>query len=263
MQRENIYGINTVISLLKVNAGNRKIFEILINKNRKSQARINEIINLANLKKISLRFIENDEFLNLSSLNQASSVSQGVIANVSSYNHPDLKSDIKKIRNNLRQDIKNYNKKVIFAILDGITDEGNFGAILRNCSAFGVDGVIIPKNRSVSVTSRVSRISSGALEEVKVYNVTNLINAIKVLKDNGFWVYGTSLGNKYKLIQADTADYVFPIALVFGSEHKGISRIVEKNCDFLIKIPLLGKMQSLNVAVCTGIMFYIVCTYKK
>ena len=183
------------------------------------------------------------------------SSAQGIIANVSSYNYHDLDLDLKERLL--------LSKKNILVMLDNITDVGNFGAILRNCSAFGVDGVIISKNRSVEVSQRVSKISAGALEEIKVYNVTNIINTIQKLKRHDFWIYGTSLGQNAEIKPADSLDYFFPLAVVFGSEGKGIGKLVEQNCDFLVKIEMPGSMQSLNVSTSSGIMLYLINNCRK
>ena len=148
-------------------------------------------------------------------------------------------------------------------LLDEITDVGNFGSILRNCSAFGADGVIITKNRSVDANSRVSKISSGAMEEVKIYNVTNLSKTIELLKENGFWIYGTSSSDEKNILSAGDTEYVFPAAVVFGSEGKGMGKLVESKCDFLVTIEMFGHMQSLNVSTSSGIMLFLMKQYQK
>ena len=270
MTPEKLYGINTLNSLLEVNAGNRKIFKIIASSRKKDSPRVFEILKKARDKKIPVSFLEENAFTNCLSSAPAVKSSdlsiyedikntQGVIAVVSSYNYADIGQDIKKIS----QDKRSAKDSTIFAILDGITDEGNFGAILRNCSAFGINGIIIPSDRSAGANSRVSRISSGALEEVKVYKITNIVRTIKLLKNSGFWIYGTSLSNDKNVIDALQAEYVFPAAIIFGNEEKGMGRLVEKNCDVLVKIGQSGRMQSLNVAVSAGIMFYILKNIEK
>jgi 23S rRNA (guanosine2251-2'-O)-methyltransferase len=264
MPHEILYGINTLNSLLEVNAGKRKIYEIIINSRKKDAPRVEAVIKIAREKKIPVNFLKENDFTdclpgepaaksNLMSSYEDIKNTQGVIAVVSGYNFPDIGQDLKKISENNR----GPKDRPVFAILDGITDEGNFGAILRNCSAFGIDGVIIPSDRSAGVNSRVSRISSGALEEVKVYKITNIVRVIEILKNSGFWIYGTSLSNNREVMDARRAEYIYPAAIVFGNEEKGIGRLIEKNCDVLVKIGHCGRMQSLNVAVSAGIMFYI------
>lgn len=252
-------------SLLKVNSGNRKIYRIIINASRKNNQRISDLISTSGKKNIPVDLFPPADFLKLSgeiagsnrNIYEESVISQGVLACVSDYNYPDLETDLGNRLFNL--------KDSIIVILDEITDVGNFGAILRNCSAFGADGVIIPKHRSVEAGSRVSRISSGALEEIKVYRVTNIVGAIGKLKENGFWIYGTTLDSGKKIVPAESADYTFPLAIVLGSEQKGIGKLVSENCDILVKITMPGKMQSLNVSTSSGIFLYIlnICKNKK
>lgn len=260
---EYIYGINTLTSLLKINAGSRRIYNIFILENKVNSERIREIITLAESKSISVRIV-NEKFFyeilkyenfsdfkrqagNLDSKDEFYS-SQGIAAEVSGYNYSDFDRDIKEKKDN----------KSVLVILDGITDVGNFGSILRNCSAFGVGGVIITRDRSVSVNRRVSKISSGALEEVKIYKVVNLARTISILKDKGYWIYGSTLGLTGNIVSVNKVSYAFPLALVLGSEKSGISRITEKNCDFLIKIDIENSIQSLNVSTASGIILYTI-----
>jgi 23S rRNA (guanosine2251-2'-O)-methyltransferase len=250
-------------SLLKVNAGNRKIYRIIINASRKNNQRISDLISTSGKKNIPFDLISPADFLKLSeeitgsssNIYEDSIISQGVLALVSDYNYSDLETD-------LRNGLFNSRDSII-VILDEITDVGNFGAILRNCSAFGADGVIISKHRSAEAGSRVSRISSGALEEIKIYRVTNIVTAINKLKENGFWIYGTTLEAGKKIVSADSADYAFPLAIVLGSEQKGMGKLVSENCDILVKITMPGKMQSLNVSTSSGIFLYILNSYKN
>ena len=181
------------------------------------------------------------------------SSTQGIVAEVSNYSYSELDTDLKELSQ----------KKGLLLLLDEITDVGNFGSILRNCSAFGADGVIITKNRSVDANSRVSKISSGAMEEVKIYNVTNLSKSIELLKENGFWIYGTSSSDEKNMLNAGDTEYVFPAAVVFGSEGKGIGKLVESKCDFLVTIEMFGHMQSLNVSTSSGIMLFLMKRYQN
>ncbi len=181
------------------------------------------------------------------------SSTQGIVAEVSNYSYSELDTDLKALSE----------KKGLLLLLDEITDVGNFGSILRNCSAFGADGVIITKNRSVDANSRVSKISSGAMEEVKIYNVTNLSKSIELLKENGFWIYGTSSSDEKNVLNAGDTEYVFPAAVVFGSEGKGMGKLVESKCDFLVTIEMFGYMQSLNVSTSSGIMLFLMKRYQN
>jgi len=250
---ESIYGINPIYSLLTINSGRRKIYEIVLNKNRKVTGKVKEIISIAKKKKIKIIELKPDEFYS-SDKKYKTIFTQGICAKVSPYNYYDLNQY-------LSDDI---NSDSCLVVLDGVTDIGNFGSIIRNCSAFGVDGIIISKNRSASVNERVSKISAGALEEVKVFSVVNIVRTLKELKKKGFWIYGTAVNKTPEIKSADEVDFIFPLVVVFGGEDKGLSRLVGENCDVMVTINLIGRMQSLNVSVASGILLYIIqkCRYK-
>ena len=149
--------------------------------------------------------------------------------------------------------------KPFLVILDHLEDPHNFGAIIRTCEAAGVDGIIIPKDRSVSVNSTVMKTSAGALENVKISMVTNLNQTIKELKDKGFWIVGTDMnGQDYR-----TIDYSGKIAIIIGNEGKGMSSIISSNCDFIAEIPMYGKINSLNASVADGIIIYEAIRSKR
>lgn len=166
-------------------------------------------------------------------------------------------------------DFKYYDEKMMYSnlgespfiiILDHLEDPHNFGAIIRTCEAAGVDYIIIPKNRSVSVNATVMKTSVGALDNVKIVEVTNVNNTIKKLKENGLWVVGTDMENS---VSYDEIDYKIPIAIIIGSEGFGMSELVRKNCDFIARIPMYGKINSLNASVAAGIMIYEVVKQRK
>lgn len=150
------------------------------------------------------------------------------------------------------------NSKVV--ILDHLEDPHNLGAIIRTCEAAGINGIILPKDRSVSVNSTVMKTSTGALENVNIAMVTNLNQTIKKLKDNGFWIVGTDMENS---VDYREIDYSGKIALVIGSEGFGMSESVKKSCDFIARIPMNGKINSLNASVAAGIMIYEVIRSNK
>jgi len=139
-------------------------------------------------------------------------------------------------------------------LLDSIQDPHNVGAILRTAECSGVDGVIITTHNSAPITSVVDKVSAGALSFLKICKVNNLVNVIKQLKAEGFWIGGSFLGENSKAY--DKVDYSGPFAVIVGNEEKGIKPLVAKNCDFLIYIPMQGKVQSLNVSVATGILLF-------
>ena len=145
-------------------------------------------------------------------------------------------------------------------LLDHLEDPHNFGAIIRTCEAAGVRSIIIPKDRSVEVNSTVMKVSAGALSNINIVEVSNLVNAIKKLKDNGFWVYGTDMDDAVNYTDIEYADKT---AFVIGAEGNGISKLVRENCDFIVKIPLIGKINSLNASVAAGIVIYEVVRQRK
>ncbi len=139
------------------------------------------------------------------------------------------------------------------AVLDGIEDPHNLGAIVRVAEAAGLKAIILPNRRSAGLTGTVAKTSAGALANMPIVRITNLSNALSKLKDYGFWTAGLSVAAKTDFYKADLKR---PMALVIGSEGGGMGRLVEKNCDMLLRIPMLGKTQSLNASVASGIVFY-------
>ncbi|MCX6153360.1 MAG: 23S rRNA (guanosine(2251)-2'-O)-methyltransferase RlmB [Candidatus Kapabacteria bacterium] len=171
--------------------------------------------------------------------------SQGVIALVSPIKLLDIDTLIKKAFST--------QKYPLVLVLDGIYDPQNLGAIARSCECGGAAGLILPTRESAPITPVAVKASAGALEHILVTKVPNLINSLKTLKDNGFWVVGTEMNaDEYYFNKS----YDMPIALVIGSEGKGISPGMKKHCDFSVKIPLSGKINSLNASVSAGILIY-------
>lgn len=163
---------------------------------------------------------------------------QGVMIEVDSFKYQDL------------SDLDDANKIIL---LDKIEDPHNLGAIIRSAESFGFDGLIIPEHRSSKVNSTVYKTSAGAINNIKVVMVTNLNQAIEKIKENGFWVYGLAGEAENTLKETDLSGKV---ALVVGNEGDGISRLVRKNCDMLVKIPMQGKTNSLNASVAAAISMY-------
>lgn len=145
-------------------------------------------------------------------------------------------------------------------ILDEIQDPHNVGAILRSAECSGVNGVIITKHYSATITSTVTKTSAGATEHIKICQVNNLSQTIDELKAKGFWIVGSSLENAKNYTEVD---YKVPIALVVGNEEKGIRKLTANKCDFLVKIPMKGKIQSLNVSVATGILLFEILRQRQ
>lgn len=154
---------------------------------------------------------------------------------------------------------KSDEKPAFILILDEIEDPHNFGAIIRTAEASGVHGIIIPKRRQVGINNTVYKTAVGACEYVKVARVANLSTAIDYLKQNGIWVYGTDMNGE----NIFTTDFKGDTALVIGNEGKGIGRLVKEKCDFCVKIPMFGKINSLNASVAAGIAMYSVINNRE
>jgi 23S rRNA (guanosine2251-2'-O)-methyltransferase len=166
---------------------------------------------------------------------------QGIVCLVDEYKYLSLKQMIEKLKNK---------ENPLIVMLDGIEDPHNFGAILRSVDAFGADGVIIADNRQVKVNATVAKVSTGAIEYVDVALVTNLNQAIKELKDNGYWVVSS---DGEATLDYRQVDYNMKTVLVVGSEGFGISKLVLKNSDFVVKIPMVGHVNSLNASVAAAL----------
>ena len=234
---DQIEGRNAVLELLE---SGKDINKIYITKGEKKGS-INKIISLANEKRIVI--VEKDK--NQMDLMAGTENYQGVIAIVPPYEYVDIE--------NILNVSKEKNKDPFILILDGIEDTHNLGAIIRTAESAGVDGIIIPKRRAASVNSTVSKVACGALEYMKIARVNNINDAIKKLKDNGVWICGTTLDAENYYYNQDLTG---PLAIVIGNEANGISNLVKNNCDFLVKIPMIGNTQSLNASVSTGIIIY-------
>lgn len=141
----------------------------------------------------------------------------------------------------------------LLLVLDGVQDPHNLGACLRSADAAGVDAVIVPRDRAAAITPTVRKVASGAAETVPVFTVTNLARALRVLKEAGVWLYGASDTADSSLFDADFSG---PLALVLGSEGKGLRRLTQELCDFEVAIPMAGRVTSLNVSVAAGVLLY-------
>lgn len=231
-----IEGRNPVLEALK---NNREIEKILVNKASK-EGSIKKIIGIAKDNNIVVQEVDRHKLDDMSE----SHAHQGVIAIISEYKYYEL-DEILEIP-------KNKNEDPFFIILDGITDPHNLGSIIRTADAVGAHAVIIPKRRSVHITPIVAKASAGAVEYVPVCVVTNIVNTIKELKENGLWIAAVDMdgGPFYK------QNLTGPLGLVVGSEGEGISRLVKKNCDFTVSMPMSGNVDSLNASVACGILLY-------
>ena len=170
---------------------------------------------------------------------------QGIVARVTPFKYCEV--------NDILEDAKRKEQQPFIVILDEIEDPHNLGSIIRTAELCGVHGIIIPKRRNVGVTSTVYKCSAGAIEHMRIAKVTNINATIDMLKEQGIWIYGADIdGKDYSY----NTDFSGPCALIIGSEGKGISSLTLKKCDLLVKIPMIGKINSLNASVAGGIMMY-------
>ena len=237
-EREDlIIGRNAVTEVLK---GDRTIEAIYIAKGNK-EGSINSIVGLARERKLVIKEVDRKKLDSMSD----GAVHQGVIAKVTPYKYFEL--------TDILSDAKNKNEDPFVIVLDELEDPHNLGSIIRTAELCGVHGIVIPKRRNVGITSTVYKSSVGAIEHVKVAKVTNINTVIDELKEAGLWVYGADIsGEEYSY----DVNFSGPCALIIGSEGRGISKLTLKKCDKLIKIPMVGKINSLNASVAGGIMMY-------
>jgi len=238
MQKDKIFGINPVIEALK---SGRPVQRLLVLDQRKADRDMLEIIRLAKSNGIEIRMTSRDA-LNREAPN---TVHQGVIAFAAAREYAVL-DDILAIPAEKKQ-------TPLFLILDGVEDPRNLGAILRTSEAAGVHGVIIPERRAAGLTDTVAKTAAGALEYVPVVKVVNIVNTLEDLKKSGIWVAAAEAGGDSVYWDAD---FVRPTALVLGGEDKGVRRLVRERCDYVVSLPLMGRINSLNVSVAAGILLY-------
>ncbi len=205
----------------------------------KKKIKINKVYIQDSLKSdFSLKGLDNVNIIYLKKyeMDKISSNHQGIILNIEDYKYVSLSSITFK--------------NALLVILDHIEDPHNFGAIIRSCEAFGVDGIIIPSTRSIEVNSTVIKTSVGTVFNMKIAKVKNIVNTMHELKKNGFWIVGTDMeGTCY-----DEIDYKGSTCIVCGNEGFGMSRLVKENCDFIATIPMKGEVNSLNASVATAIV---------
>ncbi len=183
--------------------------------------------------------------------------SQGVVALKSSFNYSGLEEILVPVK---KKKDSNPDYKPLLLILEQIQDTHNTGAILRTAEAAGVDGIIITKHNSAPINATVEKTSAGAVSHLKIHQANNLVNTLKVLKDEGFWIFGSTLGGSKPMYELD---FNLPAAVIVGNEEKGIRKLTADNCDFLINIPMTGKIQSLNVSVAAGVLLYEVIRQRR
>ena len=218
-----VYGKNVVCSLLD---NNRNIKKAYVYKDFKEREILNSLT-------CPIKYVDKNYLDKL-----VDGMHQGIVVEIDDYSYANLDEIIKE--------------NGFIVILDHLEDPHNFGAIIRTCEAAGVDGIIIPKDRSVDITGTVMKTSAGTLDNMKIVKVTNLNETIRYLKDKGYWVTSTDMeGTPYNEI-----DYKGNIAIVIGSEGSGVSRLVKENSDFIASIHMKGNVNSLNASVAAGIVIF-------
>lgn len=232
-----VYGKNVAKELFN---NNKTIYKAYLQENLKGS----NIDNMLTKNNVKTTYLSKKDLDKITKENH-----QGVILEIDDYNYYSLD-----------EALKNASSNPFIVILDHIEDPHNFGAIIRTCEAAKVDFIIIPKNRSASVNATVMKTSAGALSNVKIVMVTNLNNTIKKLKDSGYWIVGTDMDTN---VSYDDLDYDMPVCLIIGSEGFGMSKLVKDNCDFIVSIPMYGKVNSLNASVASAIIIYEVLEKRK
>ncbi len=230
-----IYGVLPVLEALR--ADSRRVDKVLI-ADGSHEKRLQEIIDLCRSRSIAWSRVPRENFAKHleSGVNH-----QGVLAFTAAAGYVDV------------EDILDASEVPLMLLLDGVEDPRNLGAILRVAECAGIDGVIIPERRAVGLTDTVAKSSAGAIEYVKVAKTANLNRLIEDLKARNIWVVGTSVDAEMDIYEWDWRQ---PSALVLGGEGSGLHRLVAENCDVLVKIPMYGKIDSLNVSVAAGVVLF-------
>ncbi|RHW45082.1 23S rRNA (guanosine(2251)-2'-O)-methyltransferase RlmB [Bombilactobacillus bombi] len=245
-QAEIIFGYHATIAILQAENAPQKVNKIFLQKGLHSE-KIAAIVKIARAKHLVIQDTPKTRLDELTNHGNH----QGIVLTVTPFEYVDLAQ--------LLQDLRGRNEEPFFLILDNINDPHNFGSILRTADAVGVNGIIIPKRRAVGVTSVVAKASTGAIERLPIARVTNLVQTIKQLKEQNIWIFGTDMnGTDYRQWNARGA-----IALVIGNEGKGLSPLVKQQVDQVLTIPMIGKVQSLNASVATGVLLYQAFTSRE
>lgn len=236
--QEFIYGLHAVSAL--VSQSPESVVSVYIEKNKKN-SRTARLIQLLNSHAVSYQLVSRDQLQN----RVGNVVHQGVVASV-------IKR-VEKLKTDLSAVLSNLDDHETLLILDGVVDPVNLGGCLRVADAAGVNTVIVPRDKSSPVTAVTRKVAAGAAESINIIRVTNLVRTIERLKDHEFWIYG---------LADDTGESLYDhhfqgrIAVVMGNEGRGLRQLTRQSCDYLLAIPMLGHVESLNVAVATGITLY-------
>ncbi|HSJ39362.1 MAG TPA: 23S rRNA (guanosine(2251)-2'-O)-methyltransferase RlmB [Planococcus sp. (in: firmicutes)] len=241
LEPEIIGGKNPVLEALRAD---RDINKIWVAEGVQKRS-ITELLQLANERKVIVQFVPKKKIDGLTDSNH-----QGVAAAVAAYNYAEL-DDLFKVAESRSED-------PFFLILDELEDPHNLGSIMRTADAVGAHGLIIPKRRAVGLTAVVAKSSTGAIEHIPVVRVNNLSQIVDELKKRGVWIAGT---DAKEAVDYRNMDASLPLAVIIGSEGKGMSRILREKCDFLYQLPMVGHVTSLNASVAASLLMYEV--YRK
>ncbi|OFW55515.1 MAG: 23S rRNA (guanosine(2251)-2'-O)-methyltransferase RlmB [Candidatus Solincola sediminis] len=244
MRFEQVEGKRAVLETLR---GKRSVAELLVGEGIKSGGALDEILAVAREKKIQVTFLPRRELERLA----RSENNQGVIVRVEPYRY----STVKQVYESLEGQ-----EKAFVVLLDSVTDPRNLGSIARTCEAAGVDALLLPRSRAAPVTPAVFHASAGAVENLAIATVPNLVSVMRELKQLGLWVVGADIEAQTSYFEAELTG---PFALVMGSEGEGLHRLVRETCDLMVNIPMYGKVGSLNVSVAAGIIIYEAMRQRK
>ncbi len=236
MSSQYVYGLHAVKKMLQFSIDDCESLYYLDSKNQ----RLQQIISLAKQKQLSLIKVEKEKLNDLAGTDKH----QGCVLKVSAQHAKAV---------SLKELLLKVDTDDLYLVLDGVQDPHNLGACLRTADAAGVKAVIVPKDRAVGITPVVKKVAAGAAESVPLITVTNLARSLKEMKDAGIWLVGTSGDADKTLYQENLRG---PIAVVMGAEGEGIRRLTAEQCDYLVKLPMQGQVESLNVSVATGICLY-------
>ncbi len=238
-----IYGIHAVTEALKARG---RAFEWVGVAKERHDLRLQRVVDECRRNGIAVRFLTRDELDRMAGNN----AHQGVVAVTSARAYCDLDSVITSKRG----------EKSLVLLLDGVEDPHNLGAILRTADAAGVDGVLIPERRSAGVTPVVTKVSAGASEHLPIAKVTNVARTVEELKSRNIWTVGLDERGSQPY---DSLNYNMDCCVVVGAEGKGLHDLVRKKCDFVVSIPMLGKVPSLNVSVAAAVVLYEVVRQRR
>lgn len=234
--KDYIIGKNPVMEALR---SERDINKILIAESSQ-RGQMQQLLQLAKEANVIVQFVPKKKIDQISDENH-----QGVLAYIAAYQYAEM--------DDLFAAAEKKNETPFFLLLDEIEDPHNLGSIMRTADAVGAHGIIIPKRRAVGLTATVAKASTGAIEHIPVVRVTNMARTIDELKERGIWIAGTDASGKQDYRQFDGT---LPLGLVIGSEGKGMGRLVRDKCDFLINLPMAGKVTSLNASVAAALLMY-------